>query len=339
MQFARRLWIAAACMLATSLATPAVRAQATKILPADTEMVVTVNLQQILGSEIFKSNETLVNLAKAKITEQLDDKEIGKYLKKAGFDIFKDLTSVIVAVPGGRDSDDGVVVLQGKFDADKIEGAVLEAGKQAGTDVKVKLVKIAGTSAFEVTPKDEKTIYVSVLDKKTMIACTAKSDFAEAVARFNGTKASTFKDAAFKNLVQTTNNKQSISFVATGKIMNKLAEKNPNAGNDQAKMLMAVLQQVDGFSAAVTIEKNIDFQLGVNAKDAETAQQFAAAANLGLQGVKATVAKQAKQNEKMEPLVDFMNTLKAEAKGPNLIIRGQLTYATLEKLLQNLPNP
>jgi hypothetical protein len=338
MRFARRLWIAAACMLAL-VAAPAVRAQAMKILPPDTEMVVTVNIQQILNSEVLKANKTLVDLAKAKINEQLDDKEIGKYLKKANFDVFKDLSSVVVAMPGNRDTDDGFIVLTGKFDADKIETAVLEASKEAGADVKVKSVKIANTPAWEVTPKDEKTMYVGILDKKTMLACTSKADFAEAVARFNGTKTSTFKDAAFKNLVQTTSAKQSLSFVATGKLLNKLAEKNPNAGNENAKMAMAMLQQVDGFSAAITIEKNIDFQLAMNAKDTDTANQFAAAANIGLQGIKQTVMKQAKMNEKMEPVLDILNTLKAEAKGSNLIIRGQITFATLEKLMQSLPNP
>jgi hypothetical protein len=338
MQFARRLGIAAFCTLAVLVAAPAVQAQASKILPADTELVMTVNLQQILKSEVLKSNKTLVDLAKAKITELLDDKGVNEHLKKANFDIFKDLSSVTVAVPGGRNPEEAFIVLEGKFYADKIEAAVMEASK-GGSDVKVKTVKIANINAFEVTPKDEKTMYVGILNEKMMIACVTKADFAGAVARANGTKTSTFKAEVFKSLLQTTSTKQSISFVATSKILNKLAENNPNAGNDQAKMAMAALQQVDGFSAAITIEKNIDFQLGINAKDAETAQKFAGMANAGLLVAKAKVAEQAKQNEKLAPAVDVMNTLRADAKGPNLVIRGQITFEILEKLLQNLPNP
>ena len=30
-----------------------------------------------------------------------------------------------------------------------------------------------------MTPKDEKTIYVGILNSKTMIACTSKKDFAK----------------------------------------------------------------------------------------------------------------------------------------------------------------
>lgn len=346
MQVARRLWLAAVCTFAILLASPAVQAQGTKaltqptkILPADTELVFTINLQQILNSDVLKSNKTIVDLAKAKIQEQLDDKEVGKYLKKANFDIFKDLSSVVVAYPAGRNDNEAFILLQGNFDAEKIEGAIMEASKEAGAGVKVKNVKIANTSAFEVTPPGEKTMYMGILDKKTMIACVTKNDFADAVARFNGTKASTFKADVFKKLLETTNSKQSISFVATGSLVNKLAENNPNANNDQAKMVLGALKQVEGFSAAITIAKDIDFQLGVNAKDAETAQQFAGMANAALILAKTEVTKKAKTQENLAPVVDIVNTLKADANGSNLIIRGQITFATLEKLLQNLPNP
>lgn len=336
MQFARRLWIAAIGTLAVFVGVPAVQAQQFKLLPADTEMVVAFNLQQILKSEVLKSNKILVDLAKGKIAEQLEDKGVAKYLKKADFDMFRDLTSVTFAVPGGRNPAEGFILLEGNFDAEKIEEAVNELKKEAGgSDVKV--IKIANVKAFEVTPKEDKTLYIGILNKTTLIACATKADFAEAIARLNGAKAGTFKADVVKSLLETVGNKQSISFVATSKILTKLAENNPNAGNDQAKMAMAALQQVDGFSAAITIQKNIDFLLGVNAKDAETAQKFAGMANAGILIGKAKVAEMAKKDEKYTPAVGVLNSLKANAKGSNLVITGQITFETLEKLLQNLP--
>ena len=77
----------------------AVHAQATKLLPNDTEMIVTLNLKQILNSEIAKANKTLLDIAKGKIEEMLDDKGFGKYLKKADFDLFRDLSSITVGGP------------------------------------------------------------------------------------------------------------------------------------------------------------------------------------------------------------------------------------------------
>ncbi len=339
MRFARRFWIAAVCTLAVLVGGSAAQAQNTKILPADTELVMSFNVQQILKSEVLKTEQakTIVELAKGKIHDQLDEKGVLKYLKKADFDLFRDLSSITIAVPGGRSPEEGFILLEGNFDAEKIEAALTEAGKEAGGGVKA--TRIANVKAFEVTPKEDKTMFIGILNAKTMIACATKADFAEAVARSNGTKAGAFKTESFKNLLETTNAKQSISFVATSKILSKLAENNPNAGGDQAKMAMAAMQQLEGFSAAITIQKDVDVQVGINAKDAESAQKFAGMANAVILIGKAKVMEQAKQNEKLAPLVDVMNSVRANAKGSNLLITGQISFDALEKLLQNLPQP
>jgi hypothetical protein len=278
----------------------------------------------------------IIGLAKQKITEGLEEKGVDKWLKKANFDLFKDLHSITFAIPGDRNPEEGFILLEGNFDADKIEAAALEASKEAGGGLKVS--KIAGVKAFEVEPKDEKKMYVGVLNKKTMIACATQTDFAEAVARINGTKSANFKNAAFKSLVGSVNSKQSISIVATSNLMTKLADKAPE-GAPQVQQAVALLKKMDGFSAAVTIQKDIDFELGVNTKDADTAKQAAMWGTLGLVGIKAKLADAAKDNEKLKPAVDVLNTIQINAKGANLMVRGQITFDTLEKILQSLPIP
>src|SRR5262249_29590367 len=173
-------------------------------------------------SEIAKSNKELVDVIKAKISDQLEEKGLAKWLKKAEFDVFKDLNSVTTAVSGARrlGLDELFTVIEGNFDAEKIEAAAREASKEAD-GVSFKVIKIAGVKAFEVT-KDEKTLYVGVLNKKTMIACPVKADFAEAVARAKGDKGAQFKSPVFKGLAQSVNAKQSISFVATSNMALKV---------------------------------------------------------------------------------------------------------------------
>lgn len=339
MQFARRLSIAAVCTFALLLGSSAAQAQNTKLLPNDTELIVTFNLQQILKSEALKGDQAklIIGLAKDKINQGLDDKDVGKWLKKANFDIFKDLGSITFAIPNGRNPEEGFILLEGNFDAEKIESAALEASKEAGGGLKV--VKLGGVKAFEVSPKDEKTMYVGVLNKKTMIACATKADFIEAVARANGTKSANFKAASFKSLLSTVNAKQSISIVATSEMMAKLAEKAPEGAGDQVKQATQILKQMDGFSAAVTIAKNIDFQVGVNTKDGDTASKYAMFGNLGLTAAKAKIEEQAKQNEKLAPVLDILKTIRVEAKGANLVVRGQISVETLEKILSGLPIP
>ncbi|MBM3993774.1 MAG: hypothetical protein FJ303_06430 [Planctomycetes bacterium] len=340
MPLVRRLWVAAACVLALVFATSAAQAQNLNVLPADTEMTVTINVQQILKSEALKGEKAslIINLAKAKISEGLEDKGVAKWFKKAEFDLFKDLGSITFAVPGARNPEEAFILLEGNFDAEKIEAAALEASKEAdGPGLKV--IKLGGIKAFEISPKDEKVLYVGILNKKTMIACSTKDDFTQAVARASAKKAD-FKNDAFKSLVSTINSKQSFSMVATSNVLGKLADKAPEgAVNPQAKQALEILKQMDGFSTAVTVAKDIDFQVGVAAQNADNAGKYALLGNAGLLAIKAKVKDAADQDEKLMPAVDILNTIRIEAKGANLLVRGQITVETLEKLMKALPIP
>ncbi|MSQ94147.1 MAG: hypothetical protein EXR98_06270 [Gemmataceae bacterium] len=336
MQLSRRIWIAAVCTFAVLFGASAASAQQIKLLPSDTELIVTFNIQQMLKSEVAKANKTIIDIAKAKIEEQLDDKGIAKHLKKADFDLFRDLTSVTIGVPGGdRNPEEGFILLEGNFNGDKIEAAITEASKEGGSGVK--MTKIAGVKAFEIAPKDEKVMFLGILDKKTMIACGSKKDFEGAVARLASGKAPAFKAEVIKKLMSTVNNKQSISMVATSKVLVKLAENAPQAGGNQGQQAMAFLKTMDGFSLALTIQKDIDFQLGVNTQDVETAQKYAGVSNLAIGVAKMKMAEAAKQNPKLEPGVDIVNSIRVTAQGPNLVIRGQITFENLSKLMQLIP--
>ena len=322
MYVARRLWTVAVIAVSLLVGTATVQAQQIKILPAETELVVILNVKQFLASEVVKKNPAMLDMAKGKITEQLEEKGIAGYLKKADFDLFRDLSSITFAsLGGGRNPEEGFILLQGKFDADKIEAAVLEASKEAGNGAKVKLITIGKVKAFEVTPKDEKVMYVGILNNQTMIACSAKADFSAAVDRLSGSrKSGTFKSEAFESLLQTVDNKQTITIAATSKQLKKLADsvadKVPEgAAGDQAKAALAVLDQMEGFSVAVTLQKNIDLKVGVNTKDAETATKYEGLAKLFIGIAKMKVAEQAQMNEHVAPAGEIVDSLPRSRQG------------------------
>src|SRR5438093_5770418 len=99
MLFARRLCIAFACTLGALPGASSVQAQPTKLLPNDTELIVSINLQQILKSELMQANKAMLDLAKGKITEKLEEKGLTKYIKKADFDQYRDLKSITFGIP------------------------------------------------------------------------------------------------------------------------------------------------------------------------------------------------------------------------------------------------
>jgi len=132
----------------------------------------------------------------------------------------------------------------------------------------------------------------------------------------------------------TTSNKQSFSFTATGTALAKLIENAPIPNADAAT---GILQQLDGITAAVTLAKDIQFQFGVNAKDADTAKKAADGGNFGLIMIRTMAQEKAKVDEKWLPLVDIAKTLRITSDGNNVLLRGEVTLENLEKLSKNLP--
>jgi hypothetical protein len=138
----------------------------------------------------------------------------------------------------------------------------------------------------------------------------------------------------FRALLRTTSDKQSFSFVATGPALSKLVAQAPVPNPEVAA---AMLGNLDGLSAAVTLTKDVQFQLGINAKDAETAKKTVNSGNIALYTLSVLAAQKAKENADLQPLVDVAKTLQIVADGNNVMLRGEISTINLEKLIKHLP--
>src|ERR1019366_9381513 len=103
----------------------------------------------------------------------------------------------------------------------------------------------------------------------------------------------------------------------------------PEGAGDQLKQVAVFLKQMEGISAALTMQKDIDFQLSVNTKEEKTAMEYQNLVNLGLGVAKTKVAEKAKDDEKFAAALTVLNSIRATATGANLMIRGQITFETL----------
>src|SRR5438105_4660189 len=112
MTFRRSVWL---CGLAAALAAAPARAgEVDKYLPEDTEVLVSVNVRQIVDSDLFK--KYALEQARAALKDQEDVQDV---LKELGLDPFKDLDRVLVAKPSGGEQDRGLVIAYGRFDLDR----------------------------------------------------------------------------------------------------------------------------------------------------------------------------------------------------------------------------
>jgi len=326
----RRTLGAGTALLALSLLVAPVGAVAPKHLPSDTEIIFTVNVQQILNSQIVKSQKE----AEAKIKDMLKQSPEGenalRYLKKAGFDVYRDLRTVTVAAGGGGDPKAGVIIVEGNIDEAKFYEMAEEAALDAGKD---KLqVKSVGTRRYlAVTPPDEKKqAYISIVSPGVMVAASTEAGLKDAWARAAGGSGQLRKEV--QDLLSTVNDKQSISFVATGSALAKMLKDAPVPNAQKAA---PVVETIDAITAAITIGKDIDFQLAVGMQDAATAKQLTQQAVIGLAVAKEMVKQKATEDKRLEPAVEVMSSIRATTEQNNIVVRGIITGDNLEKLIKS----
>jgi len=312
------------------------RAADPKYLPNDTEIVFTVNIKQIVESELAKKYKDQINQFKMMLEQAIPgDNQALQYLKKAGIDIYKDVHGVTVAMPASVKPEDGFVLVEGNFDSDKFHEAAEEAAKEFSDALKI--TRAGANKVLEITPPGEnQRLFASLASKNLVIVTGTKEAMTEALGRASGAKRNNLKKV-FRSLLDTTTSKQSLSFVATGSAIATLMENVPEGQRKQAEVGINALKNIDGFSGAVTFTKDIQFMLGINSKDAAAAKNLAEQTQKGLQGVQFLIALQAMNNEKLAPLVDVFKTIKVNAQGSNLVIRAQVTPEALEELLKLLP--
>jgi hypothetical protein len=325
-----RVWLAGLALTVAALATHA-RAADTKYLPDDTEIILNVNFKQILDSDLVKGQKEILAQAKQQIENNIPA-EAAKYLKELGFDLFRDLGSITVAAPAKKDPDAGFIVVDGSFHPTKFYDAAAKAAKDHADHLKVSTI---GEQKVLEIQAEGKTVYVAMINKTTILACSQKERMTTALGRVKEGVKATLKKSV-KELLQTVNSKQSISGVATGDALAKHLEDAPIPNADA---IGPALRAIEGLSGAVTIGKDVQFQLGIGTKDADTAKDFAQKANLGLILAKGILDQEAKKNMKLLPLVDVLNTLRAEAKANSLVLRAEISVENIEKLIKNFgPN-
>jgi hypothetical protein len=304
-----------------------------KYLPADTEIVLTINFRQIVDSPLVKGQKDAVSKIKALVDKQLgDNEEAQKYLKATGFDLFRDLNSVTVVHPGSHDKKDGLVIIDGDFDSEKFHGAAADAVKDHG-DV-ISMTQVGKHKIIEVSAPNDHAGVVVMVNKNTILACSSKDRMTAALARAEASQQGKLKKE-LKSLLETTSAKQSISAIATGAALTKLMEKAPVPNAEAA---VEVLKKIDGLSGAITIAKDVQFQVGVAAKDEDTANLLAKQTNQFLPLGKFFVMQQAKQDPKLLPVIDVMNTLRATAQGTSFLLRGEVSVENIDKLIKSFPH-
>ena len=328
----RFLWLAVLAVGA-ALTSSATAIEYTKLLPADTEAVTCINIRQILDSALVKS----VGLAQAKeaLNQALQgNDQINEYVKSLGIDPFTDINRITVAGPANKDSDKGVIVIEGKFSPEKFKKTAADVAKNHGDHLKIG--KIGSRELWEVTvPQQDKTFFVTLADNQTLVAALSKASLSEALAQADGKKVELKK--GMREVIDGVDGKASFYFAALSDALIQAIQEGlknadvPNAVkvSDMAKELR---QKLNALSGSITLSDDLKFQVTLSTKEPKTAKEMSQMVTMA-QGVGILALNQAAQNnEQLMPLIEVVQNIRATTKGSIVIIRGGITADAINRV-------
>lgn len=304
------IWVALAV---ASLTVNARAAENDKYVPADAELLVHVNVKQILGSPLAKK------LLLPQIEKGIkDNKQLQQILTLLGLDPLKDINGLTIS-NAGQTGDKVLIVVHGKFNADKIN-TTAEAVAQGKKD-DFKITKIGGKNVYETAAKD-RTVYSTLISEGSLLVSTNKDYIEAALAGKTGKI-----NQALKSVVGGVDAKQSIWLAAlvTDEIRKAMGKQDgPGA---------AIAPKLKAVTGGVNITDNVAVAMQVQTADAKTAKELR---ELGenAKGFLAIIG----QNEEIKPFVDeLMKTLKISAEKTDVNVSFKFSADVVEKAAQKIP--
>jgi hypothetical protein len=314
-----RLGLAVA--LAVALAPAARAATPDPLLPADADTVISVNVKQVLGSEIVKQ------YALGQLKDFLKGQDAQKFLTDLGLDPLKDIDRVVLGGSGTDQADmKFLAVVRGTFDPDKLyDAAVAQTKKDADH---FSLVKDGDGKVFKYQPDNGNPVYATVVDKTAVVLGSEKKLVSAAAA---GKGAGVSKELAA--LIGKMDDKNSVwvAAVVKGKLDNlKLPGGGAGGGNPAVQKQLAALESI---TAVVNVTGDINLEVALGMKDEEAADQMGQTVAQGLQQVKGLLPLLIGGQPQLKPLVKEAQSLNSRVKDKNVVVTAKLSGSAIGQML------
>ena len=311
-----RLLAIMACLFLPGVAfLPASAAAAEKYFPKETDLILSLNVRQVLDSPVVKTYA--LDLIK---TTLAGNKGVEEVLKAVGIDLLTDIGRMTI----GGSLDDlknpkGVVVIEGKFDVQKINAALDERVKKDPKQFGVE--KVSGKTVFRVNVADFPDVFAAAIDSNTIVMSTAKEHVATAFDAATGTRKPELKKELVELLAKADAN-ASLSLVAYTK--GKL---------DNVPLPDGEFKKIISISGTIKVEKNMSLELVLGLPAAEDARRTRLLVGAALDLYKIQ-AKTAQQQQEFQPLIELLGSLSAVQKDRLVVIAGKLSGEAIEKSLK-----
>ncbi|MBX9624115.1 MAG: hypothetical protein K2X82_09930 [Gemmataceae bacterium] len=312
------LGLAAVALCLAPAAAPA--ATPDRLLPADADIVVSVNVRQVLDSGIVKE------FALGQIKDFLQGQDAQKLLTQIGLDPLKDVDRVVLGGSGTDQSDmKFLAVVRGKFNPDKLnEGAVAQTQKDPDH---FSLVKDAGDAKlYKYQPENGNPVYATVVDGTAVVVGSDKKLVAAAAA---GKDSGVSKEVAA--LVGKMDDKASVWVAAL--VKGKLDNVKLPGGQGGNPAVQKQLAGLETMTLTVRVTDDVNLNVGLGMKDAEAAGEMGKTVAQGLQQVKGLLPLLAGGQPQLKPLIKEAQSLKSGVEDKTVVITAKLSGSAIGAML------
>lgn len=285
--------------------------EASKVqLPADTQALIRLNFRAMIDSPLAKK------MGIEKASEIIKSVPGGEILTEMGFNPLKDIDSITVAAPGGGDMEKGLIIVAGKFKADKL---VAKANEEAKNNKdKVKIHKAGDKTIFEIIiPEQQVPMFMMIASNSTILASTQKEYLEKALAN-SGSKLAN-KD--FSALVEKLDPDLAISMVA---VSSAFPSKNLP---EQAK---AIMDGIDSIGGGIGIDKDVSLKINVFTKDEDSSKKLKETMDQGMGQALGFLGLMAAQQKELTPVLEFVKSMKTSSKAKMMSLEGKLPGKMIE---------
>jgi hypothetical protein len=295
-------------------------------LPADTDVVVTVQVKQVAESELGKK-------IGADLLKQLVSisKPAEAAIQATGLDLMKDFELITVGIEIDKtDPPKPFALLEGTFDPKKIEQSVSAYRKEHPG--KVEPIEVAGRPAYKiVASREANNMYAAILDDHKMVVAASEKDL---IGAFDAA-ADKRKPVISKELIGLLSTAKSTAPIfARAWVKGKLNDlKVPN------DKLQARVRAIEWATASVIVTKDVAMILTVSAPDEAAAQQLsdlmgAVAGLLRLQILAAS-----EDQPELKPISDLLKGTRVAPQGKTVVATGSVKGEAIEKALKVAAEP
>jgi hypothetical protein len=299
--------------LALLLSAPGRAAQPNKYVPADAELVLQVNVQQLLDSKLAKK------YALPPLQQALkNNKDVQQLLTVLGLDPLKDLRTLTISNVG-QSGDKFQVALTGTFSLDKVYATAKKVAEDQKDKFKISKV---GTKPLYEAVQQGKTVYAGFADDETMIVSPSRDYVVNALTGKTGKISKALQEA-----ITAVDGTQGlwVALQVTEGLKTMLGRRQDVA---------AVFKNWKTGSMGINVSDAVAISLKVQTTDAPSARELGKQAN----EAKEILQFVGQTNEELKPYIDeIVKTLEIKTQQADVSVKFQLSQDLIEKAIKKIP--